>query len=55
MRDVEFCIGIGTEVGNEVDAGVEGRGLGVGEAASEGFVTVGSRKEKKLCDRECLC
>lgn len=48
MSDVEFCIGMGTEVGKEVEAGVEGRGLGVGDAASEGLVTVGSRKEKKL-------
>lgn len=23
--------------------------------ANEGLVTVGSRKEKKLCDNECLC
>jgi hypothetical protein len=56
-RDVEeFCSGIGTEVGNwvEVAAGEGIRGLGE-EGARDGLVIVGSRKEKKLCDSECLC
>ena len=43
------CEGIGTFCG--VSAG-----LGMAELdAREGFVCVGSRKEKKLCDKECLC
>jgi len=49
--------GIGTDAGNRVD-GVDvkaGRGLGDLGAAREGLVTVGSRKEKKLWDSECLC
>jgi len=52
----EFCNGIGTDVGNWVDV-VAGDGIrGLGETgASDGLVTVGSRNEKKLWDKECLC
>ena len=60
MSEFEDCIGMGTFVGNDLDAGVERLGwwLWLGESedeANEGLVTVGSRNEKKLCDNECLC
>ena len=54
--EVDDWNGIGTFVGNDLDAGVARFGLGEElEDASEGLVTVGSRKEKKLWDKECLC
>ena len=33
----------------------DGAGEAIGEGARDGLVFVGSRKEKKLCDSECLC
>jgi hypothetical protein len=54
----ESC-GIGTGVGTsevgEGNKGVQGVGDNGAGPARPGFVAVGSRKEKKLCERECLC
>jgi hypothetical protein len=48
---VEGICDIGTACGRS-----EARGEDSGdELASDGLVAVGSRKEKKLCERECLC
>lgn len=60
--------GRGTGCGVESDLAEGGRGesevwldvdpegkAGDGARAKDGFVCVGSRKEKKLCESECLC
>lgn len=56
MIEVDDWRGMGTFVGKDLDAGVEGLWPGEREdPARAGLVTVGSRKEKKLWDNECLC
>lgn len=46
---------MGTGAGVASGRGDAGGSGDDGEAARAGLVWVGSRNEKKLCDKECLC